>query len=152
VTTLLDDAHWLHLAVQLSRNCPPTTTAYNVGAIIVSEDGEELASGYSRDSDPHMHAEESALAKIPPDDSRLATATIYSSLEPCTERRSARPTCTDLILRVGIRRVVFAWREPRHFVTDPQGFEILTEAGVSVIELHDFENAAKALNRHAFVK
>jgi diaminohydroxyphosphoribosylaminopyrimidine deaminase/5-amino-6-(5-phosphoribosylamino)uracil reductase len=148
VTPARDDLYWLRHAVELSKKCPPSATAYNVGAVIVSADGEELAAGYSRETDPHVHAEESALGKIGQDDPRLSTATIYSSLEPCSERRSRHIPCAQLILNAHIPRVVIAWREPAHFVADAQGFEELTAAGVTVIELRELEPAAKAVNRH----
>jgi pyrimidine deaminase RibD-like protein len=60
-----DTLRWMRAAIDLSRRCPPSTTAFSVGAIIVSADGEEIASGYSRQSDPHDHAEQAALAKLP---------------------------------------------------------------------------------------
>jgi diaminohydroxyphosphoribosylaminopyrimidine deaminase/5-amino-6-(5-phosphoribosylamino)uracil reductase len=148
VTPATDDVHWLRHAIELSKKCPPSHTAYNVGAVVVSATGEEIATGYSRETDPHVHAEEAALAKIDTDDPRLSTATIYSSLEPCSERRSRHIPCAQLILNAHIPRVVIAWREPAHFVTDAQGFEELTNAGVVVIELPELEPAAKAINRH----
>jgi diaminohydroxyphosphoribosylaminopyrimidine deaminase/5-amino-6-(5-phosphoribosylamino)uracil reductase len=148
VTPPHDDVHWLRRAIELSKNCPPSTTAYNVGAVIVGADGDEIASGYSRETDPHVHAEESALGKVAQDDPRLAGATIYSSLEPCSERRSRHVPCARLILRAGIPRVVIAWREPGHFVADAQGAEVLHDAGVTVVEVPELEDAAKAHNRH----
>ena len=51
---------------------PPSTTAFSVGAVIVDAAGEEIAWGYSRETDDHVHAEESALAKLAADDPRLA--------------------------------------------------------------------------------
>lgn len=97
--THADDVTWMERAIELSRKCPPAEGAFSVGAIIVGADGEELAHGYSRETDAHVHAEESALAKLPTDDPRLAGATLYSTLEPCSERKSRPLTCTQLILR-----------------------------------------------------
>ncbi|MFF1493179.1 dCMP deaminase [Streptomyces sp. NPDC058304] len=111
-------------------------------------DGEELAHGYSRETDAHVHAEESALAKLPADDPRLVGATIYSTLEPCSERRSRPFTCTQLILRSPVRRVVIAWREPSLLVADCVGVEVLGEAGVEVLELPDLADAARTVNAH----
>src|SRR5690242_6840972 len=112
----LDDRHWLEAAIDLSRSCPPSPTAFSVGAIIVSPTGEVISTGYSRETDPHDHAEEIALAKLDANDPRLPTATIYTTLEPCSKRASRPRTCTDLILAADIRRVVLAWREPSLFV------------------------------------
>jgi diaminohydroxyphosphoribosylaminopyrimidine deaminase / 5-amino-6-(5-phosphoribosylamino)uracil reductase len=142
------DIRWLRYAVDLSRKCRPSPSAYNVGAVIVDAAGHDIASGYSRDTGPHVHAEESALARLEPGDPRLATATIYSTLEPCIERRSRPEPCVDLILATGIPRVVIAWREPALFVADCQGVERLLEAGVTVVEIAELEHVAKAANRH----
>ncbi|SDC59164.1 diaminohydroxyphosphoribosylaminopyrimidine deaminase [Streptomyces sp. LaPpAH-199] len=142
------DRNWLALACELAALCPPSTTAFSVGAVIIADDGTELARGYSRESDPHDHAEEGVLAKLSADDERLATATIYSSLEPCANRASRPRTCAQLIHDAGLRRVVTAWKEPDTFVAGAAGTEVLEGAGVSVIALAEYKNAAQAPNRH----
>lgn len=142
-----DDRDWLRLAVELAGRCPRSSGAYSVGAVIVA-DGIELSRGFSRQTDPHVHAEEAALARLDPADPRLARATLYSSLEPCTQRRSRPRTCTELILAAGIPRVVIAWREPPTLVADCRGVETLQAAGVSVLELPELAAAAAAVNAH----
>ncbi len=107
-----------------------------------------MAEGYSRETDVHVHAEESALGKLSADDTRLPTATIYSSLEPCTIRKSRPNSCTELILRSGIRRVVFAWREPDLLVQGCRGAETLAEAGISVLEYGDMATSVQEINGH----
>ncbi|MFG2281133.1 dihydrofolate reductase family protein [Streptomyces asoensis] len=143
------DRHWLALACALAADCPPSGTAFSVGAVVVAADGTELARGHSREAgDPVVHAEEAALAKIDPADPRLATATVYSSLEPCA-RRSSRPApCARLILDAGVRRVVTAWREPDTFVTEADGTGLLAARGVDVLLLPEFEERAKEPNGH----
>src|ERR1022692_3955553 len=101
------DHHWLAGAIELSRRCPLSPSAFSVGAILVAADGSVIATGFSRERDPHDHAEEAALAKAahagpgrsslgpqpggssafpgagsqPADtDPRLADATLYSPL------------------------------------------------------------------------
>jgi diaminohydroxyphosphoribosylaminopyrimidine deaminase/5-amino-6-(5-phosphoribosylamino)uracil reductase len=143
-----DDRRWMSMAVDLAARCPPSEGAYSVGAVIVDENGQEISRGYSREDDPYVHAEESALGKLAPDDPRLPGATIYSTLEPCSRRKSRPRTCTQLILASGIRRVVVAWREPSLFVADCQGCELLEQAGVTLIELSEFAEPAKEPNRH----
>jgi pyrimidine deaminase RibD-like protein len=137
------------VAVSLAGQCPPSDTAFSVGAVIVDADGNELSRGFSREGgDPVVHAEEAALGKLAPGDPRLAGATIYSTLEPCSRRKSRPLTCTQLIIAAGLRRVVIAWREPALFVADAQGHELLTAAGVAVDELPEFAAGAIAPNRH----
>ncbi|MBO0821520.1 MAG: dCMP deaminase [Nocardiopsaceae bacterium] len=142
-----DDERWMSAAVELAWRCPVSDRAYSVGAVIVAADGARLSRGYSREDDPHVHAEESALAKLG-DDPRLAGATIYSTLEPCSVRKSRPRPCAQLIIASGIRRVVIAWREPSLFVADCQGYELLERAGLEVTELPEFAERAKAPNRH----
>ncbi|MGW0822458.1 dihydrofolate reductase family protein [Streptomyces sp. NPDC002845] len=144
------DRHWLKLACELAAQCPPSRTAFSVGAVIVAADGTELARGHSREgTDPVVHAEEAALAKLDPADPSLASATVYSSLEPCA-RRASRPAspCARLILDAGVRRVVTAWREPDTFVTAADGSGLLADAGVDVLVLPEYEQRAKEPNRH----
>jgi pyrimidine deaminase RibD-like protein len=168
-----EDERWMRLAVSLAERCPPSATAFSVGAVIVDASGAELSRGFSREGgDPAVHAEEAALGKLAADDPRLAGATVYSTLEPCTARKSRPRTCTELIIAAGrpggtggrppgqrgdgglchrahgIARVVLAWREPALFVADCQGYELLTQAGLVVAELPEFAAAAAAPNRH----
>jgi pyrimidine deaminase RibD-like protein len=119
--------------------------------VIVAADGTRLATGYSRETDSVSHAEEVALAKLATaDEALLPGATLYSSLEPCSQRASRPRSCTRLILDAGIGRVVLAWREPPLFVADAQGSELLEEAGVEVVEVPELADAARAANRHLF--
>jgi pyrimidine deaminase RibD-like protein len=162
-----DDLRWMELAIELAWLAPQSSEAYSVGAVIVGADGAELSRGFSREGgDPHVHAEEAALGKLAPGDPRLAGATIYSTLEPCSQRKSRPRSCTELILatrmaapgrssgftgpggNIGIGRVVIAWREPALFVADCQGVELLTRAGIEVTELPELAESAKAPNRH----
>jgi riboflavin biosynthesis pyrimidine reductase/pyrimidine deaminase RibD-like protein len=138
------DARFLRAAIELSRRCPPSGTAFSVGAVIVAADGDVIATGYSREQEPHDHAEEVALHKAGRDP-RLAAATIYSSLVPCGARASRPVTCAQHIIASGIRRVVFAWREPPIF-TEGRGAEHLRAAGITVIELAEFAAAASEVN------
>ncbi|MEU7060192.1 dihydrofolate reductase family protein [Streptomyces sp. NPDC046197] len=143
------DRHWLRLACELAAQCPPSGTAFSVGAVVVAADGTELARGYSREAgDQVVHAEEAALAKVDPADPRLAGATVYSSLEPCARRASRPRPCARLILDAGVRRVVTAWREPDTFVEGADGTGVLQAAGAEVVVLPEFEEQAKAPNRH----
>jgi pyrimidine deaminase RibD-like protein len=143
-----DDERWLREAIELSRSCPVSPKAFSVGAIVVGAGGDVLATGYSRQAgDPVVHAEEAALAALAAGDPRLATATIYSSLEPCSTRASRPRPCAELILDAGIARVVFAWREPELFV-DCHGAENLRAAGVEVVEMPELAGLVREVNAH----
>jgi len=158
--------HWLHEAIKLSRYCPPSATAFSVGAVLIAADGSVLSTGFSRESDPGDHAEELALARIgfpgqgvpsfagpgygAPGSGRVANlegATLYSSLEPCAARASRPTPCADLIIASGIGRVVIAWREPPIFV--PGGGAVrLRQAGLAVKVIPELASAARAVNAH----
>jgi diaminohydroxyphosphoribosylaminopyrimidine deaminase/5-amino-6-(5-phosphoribosylamino)uracil reductase len=135
-------------AIDLAALCPPAAGAYSVGAVIVGEDGDEMASGYSRATGPREHAEEVALDQLDPGDPRLLGATLYSTLEPCSQRSATRTPCAQRIIAAGIPRVVTAWREPSLFVDDCVGHEQLVEAGVIVVELPELADAARFVNSH----
>ena len=135
-------ADLLAYAVALSRRCPPSPGAYSVGAVVVT--ATECAVGWSRATGPHEHAEEVALAALA---GPAAGGTLWTSLEPCSARRSRPRTCTDLILAAGLARVVLALREPP-LLADCHGPELLAAAGVEVVEVPALAAAARAANAH----
>jgi pyrimidine deaminase RibD-like protein len=139
------DRHWLGQAIELSRQCPPSASAYCVGAVLVGSDGAVLATGFSREKDPHDHAEEAVLAPVDPADPRLASATLYSSLEPCRFRSSRPVPCADLIIGTGLRRVVVAWLEPP-VLAPGGGAKLLRDWGVTVLEVPELAAEARAVN------
>jgi diaminohydroxyphosphoribosylaminopyrimidine deaminase/5-amino-6-(5-phosphoribosylamino)uracil reductase len=165
------DLHWLRQAIELSRRCPLSASAFSVGAILVGADGGVLAKGYSRERDPKDHAEEVALARallalgpagttpLQSDtaeraprnlrDPLLARATLYSSLEPCLARASRPRSCVELITESGIGRVVIAWLEPPLFVAGGGAAE-LRDAGVTVVEIPWLAELARSVNAHLF--
>ncbi|WP_017596256.1 deaminase [Nocardiopsis potens] len=137
----------LRRAIGLSRLCPPSETAFSVGAVVCDADGRIIAEGYSRRDDPHDHAEEVALRALAPDDPRLAGAVLYTSLEPCGRRASRPRPCAELILGTPIPRIVYAWHEPALFAAGG-GAERLAAAGRTVVELPDLAEEARAVNAH----
>jgi riboflavin biosynthesis pyrimidine reductase/pyrimidine deaminase RibD-like protein len=159
------DYRFLRLAIELSRECPPSASAFSVGAVIVAEDGEVLSTGFSREQEDKDHAEEVALRKLGVDipgsapgpsqsgaapsrpDPRLSRATLYSSLVPCGARASRPVTCAQHIINAGIPRVVYAWDEPPLF-TDADGAEHLRAAGVGVTHLPALSGTAREVNAH----
>ena len=165
------DLRWLNEAIRLSRYCPPSPTAFSVGAVLIGADGTVLSTGFSREWDPADHAEEVALARLGLADSGVAGtgvpwpgmaghgaagsgsgpnldgATLYSSLEPCAARASRPTPCADLIIASGIGRVVIAWREPPIFVPGG-GAARLRMAGLAVKVIPELAGAARAVNAH----
>ena len=146
----LADEKFLLQAIELSKQCPPSSRAFAVGALVVDSTGQILATGYSRESGESLHAEELALEKLSsahiPD---LSNATLYSSLEPCGERLSGKKTCVELIITAGIKRVVYAEDEPNYFV-NPSGQEKLISAGIAVIKIPELAQRVREINKNLF--
>ena len=140
------DLRWLREAIELSRRCPPSESAFSVGAVLVSGAGRVIATGYSRELGPKDHAEEVAAARAA-GDPLLTGATLYSSLEPCLSRASRPRSCAELIVAAGVPRVVIAWLEPPLF-TAGGGAARLRSAGVTVDEIPWLAELARMANAH----
>lgn len=140
----VDDAAWLARAVELAERCPPSATAFSVGAVIVAG-GRAVGEGWSRAEDPSDHAEEVALRQA---GAAARGATAYSSMEPCGHRSSRPAPCSRLLIGAGVARVVYALAEPANFVDAPGGDAILRENGVVVAVMPEFAAAAERPNAH----
>ncbi|MBU2116410.1 MAG: bifunctional diaminohydroxyphosphoribosylaminopyrimidine deaminase/5-amino-6-(5-phosphoribosylamino)uracil reductase RibD [Alphaproteobacteria bacterium] len=97
-----------------------------VGCVLV-KDGEILASGATAPGG-RPHAEDQALAKA---GEAARGATAYVTLEPCGARSSGGTSCSELLVRAGVARVVVACDDPSPFASG-RGSERLIGAGVSV--------------------
>lgn len=96
-----------------------------VGCVIVRQ-GEVVGRGFHHG--PGMdHAEVAALREA---GERARGSTLYVNLEPCCHY-GRTPPCTDAILRAGIRRVVYALRDPNPMVTG-RGRSLLRRGGIQV--------------------
>jgi diaminohydroxyphosphoribosylaminopyrimidine deaminase/5-amino-6-(5-phosphoribosylamino)uracil reductase len=93
----------LELALRGPRSRNP-----QVGAIILSPDGEVLAEGWHRGAGT-AHAEVDALSHLPEGGARGATAVV--TLEPCNHTGRTGP-CTEALIRAGVARVVYALDDP----------------------------------------
>jgi pyrimidine deaminase RibD-like protein len=142
-----DDERLLRDAIELSRNAVPSQEAFSVGSVIATRDGSVLATGYSRERGGHSHAEQIAIEKAAELKLDLNDATLYTSLEPCSVRKSGLRACVTKIVESGIRRVVFAMREPPVFV-EGHGAGVLADAGIEVIELDADAPLVAQINAH----
>ena len=123
-----EDLRYLTQAVAEGLRCVPSRTSYCVGAVVALPDGRSFT-GYTHETSPTHHAEQEAIRKALDAGAELRGAAIYSSMEPCSQRKSEPESCTQLILRHGFARVVFALYEPDRFVCC-RGAQTLREAGV----------------------
>lgn len=105
------DLHWMSLALEQARQGIGFTSPNPaVGAVIVT-DGELIGQGYHRKAgQPHAEVEAllDARSRTP---ERIAGATIYVTLEPCSTQGRTGP-CTAAIKTAGITRVVWGAQDP----------------------------------------
>ena len=77
----------------------------------------------------------------------LKGGVMYSSMEPCSTRKSKPLSCSALITAHKMARVVFAVHEPDHFV-QCRGAAVLEEAGIEVSVIGDLAAEAMLANAH----
>lgn len=169
-----DKTHLEHLSIALShaRNCTATRTAFCVGALIVSDSTNTiLATGYSRELPGNTHAEQNCFTKLlllphntPPSEQldEVETGTegredgeetysLYTTMEPCSERLSGNIPCTDSILRYNesverrarglakIGTVYVGVKEPETFIHRNVAQEKLLAGGVRYVHVSGLE-------------
>jgi diaminohydroxyphosphoribosylaminopyrimidine deaminase/5-amino-6-(5-phosphoribosylamino)uracil reductase len=111
----------LSLALQGPRGVNP-----QVGAVLLSADGDVLAEGWHRGAGT-PHAEVDALSKLAHGAARGATAVV--TLEPCNHTGRTGP-CAEALLQAGVARVVYAVPDPN--AESSGGAQRLRGAGVDV--------------------
>lgn len=138
------DEYFMNIAREVARRS--TCTRRQIGAIVVSPDGEIKSTGYNGNPRglPHcedigcirdklgipsgtrletctaVHAEQNALIQA---GTNAKNGTMYSTIVPC-------PICARMILNAQIRRVVYSGD-----YSDKSGLDILREGGVEVLHL-----------------
>lgn len=120
---------FLLLALDLARHgqglCAPNPC---VGAIAV-KNGEVIGKDWHKGSGT-PHAEQLVLEQL--SSKRLSDVTLYVTLEPCNHWGKT-PPCVNAIIEKGIKRVVFAYRDPNPLVIANDTPQILNQQGVEVI-------------------
>lgn len=123
------DEKYMSRCIQLAAN-GRCNTAPNpmVGAVIV-HNGRIIGEGYHIRCG-EAHAEVNAINSVK-DKELLKNSTIYVSLEPCSHYGKT-PPCADLIIKVGIPRIVVGTVDPFPLVAG-RGIKKLRDAGREVI-------------------
>ncbi len=133
------DIGWMRRAADLARHCvrearPDRMPPPPVGVVAV-RDGAELAAAYRGETGPGDHAEFGIITKLGGEGSgALAGATIYTTLEPCTERTERNTPCATRLIDEGVSRVFIGAYDPNPLVRR-LGWRRMHDAG---IELCDF--------------
>ena len=104
-----------------------------VGVVIVM-DGRELAAAYRGELGSGNHAEFTALEKKLADHA-VASATVYTTLEPCTTRSHPKVPCAIRLIERKVKRVVIGMLDPNPRVSG-KGVQKLREANIVVDLFH----------------
>jgi diaminohydroxyphosphoribosylaminopyrimidine deaminase/5-amino-6-(5-phosphoribosylamino)uracil reductase len=139
----VDDIEFMKQALDLAyKGNGATSPNPMVGAVIV-KDRRIISRGFHRKAGTD-HAEIVALKKA---GKTASGATLYVTLEPCCHHGKTGP-CTDAIIAAGIRRVVYAVKDPNPDV-DGKGAARLKRAGITV-QSGVLRDEAKRLNEKYF--
>lgn len=128
------DLNFMRKAVELAVGCNPKKDGIpKVGAVIAVGDviigTGQRGTGENGDDE---HAEHNALDKVH-DKTQLATATVYTTLEPCTREVRSKPLdcCTELLLQAKVKKVFIGSLDPNQGVRG-KGFWELESHGIEV--------------------
>ena len=134
-----DDIAWMRRAVALAHARLGRTGANPAVGCVLAADGAVLAEAATAEGG-RPHAEEQALAMA---GAKARGATAYVTLEPCGERSSGAPSCSELLARAGVSRVLVACGDPSAKASGC-GLERLRSAGV-VVETGVLDDEAAVL-------
>ncbi|KAJ3999148.1 diaminohydroxyphosphoribosylamino-pyrimidine deaminase [Lentinula boryana] len=160
-----EDQHlkYLQLALEEAKKCTPTPTAFCVGCVLVSRLSAEplvMSTGYSRELPGNTHAEANALSKfrsLPQEElcrfdpaashaEILASADVYTTMEPCSIRTSGLSPCADALIDAQVKRCFIGVGEPDDFV-QCEGAQKLASVGIEVVWLKGLEGESLSVAR-----
>jgi len=130
-----DDLKLMSQAIALSERCEPIDPDRHpkVGAVI-AVGSTVIGRGYRGSGSPEddKHAESVALESVP-DRSHLPKATLYTTLEPCTQEVRSKPPecCTELIRQSQVKKVFIGILDPNQGVRG-KGLWELQDKGIEV--------------------
>ena len=135
---------YMNRALSLARNGLRMTSPNPMVGCVIVKDGRIIGEGWHKKYG-NPHAEIEAINDAVSRGENVRGSAVYVTLEPCSHYGKT-PPCANRLVSEGVAEVIIAMRDPNPKVNG-NGINILREAGVKVTELHDFEEAAKFLNR-----
>lgn len=100
-----------------------------VGCVVVAADGTEAEGATQPPGGDHAEAQALSRARVAGLD--LRSATVVTTLEPCSHH-GRTPPCADALIQAGVSRVVVGVRDPDPSVAG-RGVERLRAAGIEVV-------------------
>lgn len=122
------DTHWLSIAFEQSLIPKSVKRNPRVGCVIIDSSGLLVAKGH-HEGYGTAHAEQVAILKA---GEKTKKSTLFVSLEPCNHVGKT-PSCCQVIVESGIKRVVFGNKDPNPITTNNIAY--LEQNGVEVIQL-----------------
>lgn len=104
---------FLKMAFDLAKKADPFPNP-KVGAVLVKED-KIIGKGYHKKAG-EAHAEINAINDAIKNGWEVKDSTLYVTLEPCSHKAKRTPPCTEAINKFGIKKIIFAMKDPNPFV------------------------------------
>ena len=121
----MTDEDFMRRAIAVARAQVGRTGENPAVGCVIALDGRIVGEGATGDGG-RPHAEELALAAA---GGAARGGTAFVTMEPCAERSAGGASCSELLVRAGIARVVVACADPSVFAAG-RGAECLHASGV----------------------
>lgn len=142
----MSDDEFMRRALELAAPMSGRTGANPAVGCVIVKDGAIVGEGATAPGG-RPHAEEQALAQAR---GGARGAVAYVTVEPCAQRSSGAPSCSELLAQAGVARVVYGARDP-HPLAKGVGPARLKAAGVR-IEGGLLEHEARAQSPNFFAQ
>lgn len=142
---MMNDVDFMQRALELAEMGKGYTAPNPLVGCVIACDGSIIGEGFHHKSG-EAHAEVNAIHSVKDKDA-LKRSDLFVTLEPCAHHGKT-PPCVDLIIEMGIPRVVICNSDPFESVNG-KGIEQLQKAGVDV-EVGLLAVAGRQLNQRFF--